>query len=353
MNDDNAAGPTRSFTVRLKGSGTRFEVPAGETVLDAALRQGIVLPYSCRSGSCATCKGRVVSGEVDYGEYQEQALTAAEREQGYALLCQAQPRSDLEVEARELSVVEEIEIKLLPCRVVGMALVAHDVMELRVQLPQNQRFHYLPGQYIDLLMRDGRRRSFSIANPPDEEGTLELHIRRVPDGYFTNYVFEGMKERDLLRFEGPLGTFFLRDDEDGERPLILVAGGTGFAPIKAILEHAFDEGLRRPVHFFWGVRALRDLYMRELVESWQRRYDNFTFTPVLSEPRDDDAWSGATGWVHEAVTRCYPDLSGYQVYASGPPPMIQALKGSFLAHGLSEDQLYYDSFEFAHDDVAS
>jgi len=347
MNDHNSAAPLPTYTVRLKGSGTEFEVLGGETVLDAALRQGVVLPYSCRTGTCATCKGRLVAGTVDYGEYQEQALTAAEREQGYALLCQAQPLSDLEVEAREVAVAEEIEIKLLPCRVVAMTPVTHDVMELRIMLPQNQRFHYLPGQYIDLLMRDGRRRSFSIANPPDEEGILELHVRRVPDGYFTNYIFEGMKERDLLRFQGPLGTFFLRDGDE-RRPLIFVAGGTGFAPIKAIVEHAFDEGIRRPMHLFWGVRAVRDLYMRELVESWQQCHESFTFTPVLSEP-DDDQWPGDTGWVHEAVTLRYPDLSGHQVYASGPPPMIEALKKSFPEHGLPEDQLFYDSFEFSYD----
>jgi len=348
MSDDSTAGSHRPFTVRLKASGTEFEVLAGETVLDAALRQRIVLPYSCRTGSCATCKGRLVSGEVDYGHYQEQALTAAERARGYALLCQAQPLSDLEVEAREVAVAEEIEIKVLPCRVVAMEPLTHDVMEVRLKLPQNQRFPYLPGQYIDLLMRDGRRRSFSIANPPGEEGVLQLHVRRVPDGYFTNYIFEGMKERDLLRFQGPLGTFFLRDGE-GSRPLIFVAGGTGFAPIKAILEHAFAEDIRRPMHLFWGARAARDLYMSELVESWSQRYEPFAFTPVLSEPRDEDQWSGDTGLVHEAVTRQYPDLSGFQVYASGPPPMIEALKKSFPEYGLPEDELFYDSFEFSYD----
>lgn len=352
MSDDSSAGHSRSFSVRLTGSGTEFEVSPGETVLDAALRQGIVLPYSCRTGSCATCKGRLVSGTVDYGDYQEQALPGAEREQGYALLCQAEPLSDLEVEAREIAAAEEIEIKQLPCRVVAMTPIAHDVMQIRVQLPRNQRFHYLPGQYIDLLMRDGRRRSFSIANPPDEAGELELHVRRVPDGYFTNYIFEGMKERDLLRFQGPMGTFFLRDGDE-QRPLIFVAGGTGFAPIKAILEHAFAEEIRRPMHMFWGARGARDLYMRELVESWQARHDNFEFTPVLSEPGDQDQWSGDTGWVHEAVARYYPDLSGYQVYASGPPPMIEALHRAFPEHGLPEDQLFYDSFEFSYDAPSS
>lgn len=335
------------YKVRLTASGTEFEVRVGETVLDAALRQGVVLPYSCRTGSCATCKGRVVSGEFEHGEPHEQALSAAERERGCTLLCQALPLSDLQVEAREVAFSQEIEIKLLPCRVVGLIPIAHDVMELKLKLPQNQRFNYLPGQYIDLLMRDGRRRSFSIANPPGEEGILELHVRRVPDGYFTNYVFDGLRERDLLRFQGPMGTFFLRD-EAADTPLIFVAGGTGLAPIKAILEHAFAEDVRRPMHLFWGVRSVRDLYMRDLVESW-RRHDNFQFTPVLSEPVAGDDWDGETGWVHDSVTRYHPDLSPYQLYASGPPPMIEAMKKSFVAHGLPEDQLFYDSFEFSYD----
>ena len=348
MNDHSNAGTPQTFTVRLKGSGTEFAVRSGETVLDAALRQGVVLPYSCRTGSCATCKGRVLCGEFSHGEIQEQALSAAEQGKGYTLLCQTQALSDLEVEAREVAFSQEIEIKLLPCRVVALTRIAHDVMEMKIKLPQNQRFSYLPGQYVDLLMRDGRRRSFSIANPPGEEGILELHVRRVPDGYFTNYVFEGLRERDLLRFQGPMGTFFLRDP-DGESPLIFVAGGTGFAPVKAILQHALAAGTRRQIHLFWGVRSVRDLYMHELVESWRSKHENFDFTPVLSEPAADDDWQGGTGWVHDAVIRRYPDLSPFDVYASGPPPMIEALKKSFAAHGLPEDRLLYDSFEFSYD----
>lgn len=351
MTDDSTSGDSPPFTVRLSGSGTEFEVFENEKILDAALRQGIVLPYSCRTGSCATCKGRVVSGQLEHGEYQAQALAPSERDNGYALLCQAHAHSDLEIEAREVEFSGEIEIKQLPCRVVDLEPIAHDVMRMRIKLPQNQRFHYLAGQYIDLLTRDGRRRSFSIANPPDDEGILELHVRRVPDGYLTNYVFDGMRERDLLRFQGPLGTFFLRAGDD--RPLIFVAGGTGFAPIKAILEQAFDEGVTRPMHFFWGVRAVRDLYMHELVESWRRQYPHFEFTPVLSEPAVDEDWSGETGWVHEAVVNRYPDLSGYQIYASGPPPMIEALRGLFPKHGLPGDQLFFDSFEFAYDTPTS
>lgn len=349
MNDHSNADNPESFSVRLTGSGTEFMVDAGETVLDAALHQGIILPYSCRTGSCATCKGRVLAGRVDYGAYHDQALSAAERDQGYALLCQARPLTDLEVAAREVAIADEIEIKQLPCRVVAMTALSHDVMELRIKLPQNQRFHYLAGQYIDLLLRDGRRRSFSIANAPDEAGILELHVRRVADGYFTNYIFEGMRERELLRFQGPLGTFFLRDTETPDEPLIVVAGGTGFAPVKAMLEHAFAQDGKPPIHLFWGVRAERDLYMRELVDYWQQRHDHFRFTPVLSEPSAEDRWEGEHGWVHEAVTRHYPDLSRQQVYASGPPPMIEALRAAFADRGLAVERLFYDSFEFSYD----
>jgi CDP-4-dehydro-6-deoxyglucose reductase len=333
--------------VKLQSSGKQFIVRDDETILDAALRQGIVLPYSCRTGSCGTCKARIVSGSVDHGDYDADALSEQERQDGMALLCQSRAESDLEVDARELLAAEEIQIRMLPCRVVRLERLAHDVMGVHLKLPQNQSFNFLPGQYIDILLRDGRRRSFSIANPPGEHEILELHIRRVPDGHFTSHVFESMKEGDLLRFQGPLGTFFLRDD--ARRPLLLMAGGTGMAPIKAIIEGAFREAARLPMHLFWGVRARRDLYMADELEAWRRSHDNFQYTVALSEPAAEDAWDGRRGWVHEALLERYPDLEDYDVYASGPPPMIDAARAAFSRHGLPADQLFYDSFEFAAD----
>jgi len=335
------------FKVRLEPAGKEFTTEGKETVLEAAMRHGIILPYSCRNGACATCKGRILSGSVDYGEYEAHALSDDERAAGMALFCQAVPLEDVAIEAREISAAEGIVIKTLPCRVVRMEKLSHDVMALDLKLPEGERLQYLPGQYVDILLRDGNRRSFSLASAPRDDALLQLHIRHVPGGHFSGHVFTKMKERDLLRFRGPLGTFFLR--RESERPVILMAGGTGFAPIKAILEHALASGIDRPMHLFWGARARRDLYLHELALSWAGAHDQFRYTPVLSEPAPDDRWDGRGGWVHEAVVEDYPDLRDYEIYASGPPPMVEAGKQAFMQHGLAEDRYFHDSFEFAHD----
>ena len=335
------------FRVRLEPAGKEFTIEDKETVLEAAMRHGIILPYSCRNGACATCKGRILSGSVDYGEYEAHALSDEERAAGMALFCQAVPLEDVVIEAREISAAEGIVIKTLPCRVVKMEKLSHDVMALDLKLPEGERLQYLPGQYVDILLRDGNRRSFSLASALRDDALLQLHIRHVPGGHFSGHVFTGMKERDLLRFRGPLGTFFLR--RESERPVILMAGGTGFAPIKAILEHALASGIDRPMHLFWGARARRDLYLHELALSWAGSHDRFRYTPVLSEPAPEDRWDGRGGWVHEAVVEDYPDLREHEIYASGPPPMVEAGKQVFMQHGLAEDRYFHDSFEFAHD----
>lgn len=335
-----------TFKVRIEPSGHEFTVAEQETVLEGALRHGYTLPYSCRNGSCGTCKGRLLAGAIDYGRYEAKALSSQERAAGLALFCQAVPRSDIVIQARELVAVAGITIKTLPARVMKMERAADDVMVLSLKLPANQRLQFLAGQYVDVLLKDNQRRSFSLANPPLEDEFLQLHIRRVPNGLFTTQVFTQMKEKDLLRLRGPMGTFFLREDSD--RPVILVGGGTGFAPIKGILEHAFLRDISRPLHFYWGVRAKRDLYMHALPQMWARTHANFRYTPVLSEPRPEDGWDGRTGWVHEAVLADYPDLSRHEIYASGPPPMIDAIKQAFLVRGLTPDRLFFDSFEFAH-----
>jgi CDP-4-dehydro-6-deoxyglucose reductase, E3 len=342
---------TTLFQVKVEPSGHGFTAKEGETVLQAALREGILLPYSCRTGSCGTCKGTVLSGAVEHGEYDAKALSDDERAAGKALFCQAKPISPLLIKIREVVAPKDVAVKLLPARIVKLERAADDVMVMQLKLPQHERLDFLAGQYIDILLRDGQRRSFSIANPPPAD-TIELHIRHVVNGQFTGQVFTQLKEKDLLRFRGPLGMFFLRDEEAGpdaaRRPIIFVAGGTGFAPIKAMVLDAIARGLKRPMHLYWGARTPRDLYMNALAQSWTSLLSDFRYTPVLSHLPLGEPWGGRTGWPHEAVLADYPDLSGHDVYASGPPPMIDAIRASFFARGLAEERLHYDSFEFAH-----
>ncbi|MCR4301845.1 MAG: CDP-6-deoxy-delta-3,4-glucoseen reductase [Sulfuricaulis sp.] len=335
-----------TFKIRNKSSGREFIAEKLETVLAAALRQGVMLPYSCRNGACGTCKGKLISGKVDYGTYEAKAMSVAEKENGYALFCQARPLSNLVIEAKEIAVAKDIPIRIMPARVVQMEKLAEDVMRLSLKLAEGQRLQFLAGQYIDILLSGNQRRSFSLATSPLSDEMLQLHIRHVPGGYYTDHVFSKMKEKDLLRFQGPFGVFFLR--EDSERPAILIAGGTGFAPIKGMLEYAFAQGIKRPLHLYWGVRAKSDLYLQNLPAMWAKEHKNFKFTPVLSEPKPEDHWNGRQGWVHEAVAGDHPDLSQHEVYASGPPPMIDAIKGMVKKHRLPEDRLFFDSFEFAH-----
>ena len=335
------------FQVTNQSTGRKFSVQPDETILDSILRQGFAVPYSCRNGTCAACKASLISGKVVYDEYDKSALSDTEVAAGSVLLCRAHPTEDLEILASEISMLSSMHIQKLPCRVQALNPLAHDVMEVKLVLPRETTFDYLPGQYIDIMMRDGKRRGFSIANSLGSD-VIDLHVRYVPKGRFTTHIFQSMKLRDVLRFEGPLGTFFLRKDSD--RPIIFIAGGTGFAPLNAILEDIFSSQISRPMHFFWGARAYRDLYMHELVNKWSEQYASvFKFTPVLSEPSQEDNWEGETGWVHESVLRHYPDLADYEVYACGPPPMIDVIRTTFPAHNLNPDNLFYDSFEFSTD----
>ncbi|MBD3619472.1 MAG: CDP-6-deoxy-delta-3,4-glucoseen reductase [Chromatiales bacterium] len=336
-----------SFIVTIQPSGHQFTCEDDETVLDAALRQGYALPYGCRNGACGSCLGRLLQGEVDYGAVKPPAINEKEIAEGKALFCQALPLSDLEIEVREIGAAKDIVIKTLPVRVIGLNRLNHDVMEMRLKLPATERLQFLAGQYIDILLKDGRRRSFSLANAPHQDEYLELHLRHVPGGDFTDHVFNEMKEKALLRIEGPLGSFFLR--EDSERPVILVAGGTGFAPIKGIIEHAIAHGDTRPMILYWGARAREDLYLNDLAQDWADAHANISYVPVLSEPGADDAWEGRSGFVHEAVVADHPDLAGFDVYMAGPPPMIQAARAAFGERGLPDEQLYYDSFDYSAD----
>jgi len=330
-------------TVTVQPKGLRFGVEAGETVLAAALRQGIVLSYGCRNGACGSCKGKIVSGTVDYGVYQKKALPEEERAQGRALFCQAKPLGDLVIEARVVGTAGEIPARILPCRVQKLERVTDDVMLLQLKLPANERLQFLAGQYLEFLLKDGARRSFSMANAPHDDAFLELHVRHVPGGHFTDHVFGKMKERDILRLEGPHGTFFLR--EDSPKPVLFVASGTGFAPIKSILEAAFHKGIARPMALYWGGRRPKDLYLNGLAAKWADEHPNFKYVPVVSEALAEDGWRGRTGFVHRAAMEDLPDLSGHQVYACGVPIMVESAKKDFTTLcRLPEHEFYYDSF---------
>jgi CDP-4-dehydro-6-deoxyglucose reductase len=330
-------------TVTLQPSGHQFQVEEGEAVLAAALRQGFVLPYGCKNGACGSCKGRILSGDVDYGVYQPKALTDEEKAQGKALFCQAKPLSDLVLEARTIGAAKDILVKKLPCRVQKLERLSEDAMLLQLKLPANEKLVFLAGQYIEFILKDGTRRSFSMANAPHDAEFVELHVRHVAGGQFTDHVFNKMKERDILRCEGPLGTFFLREESD--KPIVFVASGTGFAPIKAVIEHMFHKEIARPATLYWGGRRPKDLYMNALAEKWAAEHPGFKYVPVVSNAEPADGWQGRTGFVHRAVMQDFPDLSGHQVYACGVPIMVDSAKKDFIAScKLPEEEFYADSF---------
>ena len=332
-----------TLQISIRPSDHTFGCEPGETVLQAAMRADLMIPYGCRNGACGTCKGRILAGDVDFGAHQPSTLTDDEKRKGLALFCVACPRTDIVIEVREVRRAGDIQIKRLPCRIESIDRPAPDVAIVKLKLPVNERLQYLAGQYIDFLLKDGHRRSFSIATPPHADELLELHIRHTPGGFFTDPLFTTYKGREILRFEGPLGTFYLRETSD--KPVIFVAGGTGFAPIKAMAEHCFHAGIDRQMVLYWGVRSLADLYMRELPSRWQQEHGNFTFIPVLSDPRPEDRWTGRTGLVHQAVLDDFDDLGGFEVYACGAPGMTDIARKTFVEErGLPEDEFYCDAF---------
>jgi CDP-4-dehydro-6-deoxyglucose reductase len=340
-----------SLTVTLKPAERSFTVERDERILAAAIRQGIGLPYGCRDGACGSCKSRLLEGRVIHGAHQSKALSPAEEEAGWVLTCCATPVTDCVVEARNVPGAGDFPILKLPSRVLSIERPAPDVALLKMQLPANQNLQYRAGQYVEFILRDGARRSYSMANAPHLLGTppcIELHIRHMPGGKFTDQVFSTLKEKDILRLEGPYGSFFLR--EESAKPMVLLASGTGFAPIKALVEHMELKGITRPAVLYWGCRSRADLYLDAWAQAAAARLPNLRYVPVLSEPRAEDAWTGRTGFVHEAVMADLPDLSGHQVYACGAPVMVDAARRDFSARcGLPEDEFFADSFTSAAD----
>ncbi|WP_406622752.1 CDP-6-deoxy-delta-3,4-glucoseen reductase [Acidovorax sp. SDU_ACID1] len=335
-----------AFQITVQPSGRAFEAQAGEAILAAAIRGGVGLPYGCKDGACGSCKCKKLSGSVEHGEHQSKALSAEEETAGYVLTCCARPLSDVVLESRQVTDESAYPIKKLPVRVASLTRASHDVMQVRLQLPAADTFRYHAGQYIEFILRDGARRAYSMANAPHTQESapgVELHIRHMPGGRFTEHVFGAMKEKEILRVEGPFGSFFLREDSD--KPLVLLASGTGFAPIKALIEHMQHKGTARPATLYWGGRRPADLYMDGWIRERLAEMPQLRYVPVVSDALPEDGWTGRTGFVHRAVIEDFADLSGHQVYACGAPIVVDSARAAYSAErGLPPDEFYADAF---------
>lgn len=340
-----------TFKVTVQPAGLSFDVARDEPILAAAIRAGVGMPYGCRDGACGSCKSRLIEGRVIHGAHQLRTLPREEEDAGWILTCCATPQTDCVVQARTVAGAGEYPVQKMPARVASLQRPAPDVMLMKLQLPATVALKYRAGQYVEFILRDGSRRSYSMANAPENLGEppmVELHLRHMPGGKFTDHVFGAMKEKEILRVEGPLGSFFLREDSDA--PIVLLASGTGFAPIKAIVEHMRAKGLARPTVLYWGCRRKADLYLHDWVLEAATALPWLRYVPVLSEAAPEDAWTGRTGLVHEAVMADLPDLSAHQVYACGAPVMVESAQRDFVARcGLGEDQFFADSFTSERD----
>lgn len=335
-----------AFQITVQPSGRAFETQAGESILAAAIRSGVGMPYGCKDGACGSCKCKKLSGSVAHGEHQHKALSAEEEAAGYVLTCCARPLTDVVLESRQVTDESSYPIKKLPVRVSTLTRASHDVMQVRLQLPAADTFRYHAGQYIEFILRDGSRRAYSMANAPHTQEAapgMDLHIRHMPGGRFTDHVFGAMKEKEILRIEGPFGSFFLREDSD--KPLVFLASGTGFAPIKALIEHMQHKGITRPVTLYWGGRRPADLYMDAWIRDRLAEMPHLRYVPVVSDALPEDGWTGRTGFVHRAVMEDFADLSGHQVYACGAPIVVDSARAAYSAErGLPPDEFYADAF---------
>jgi CDP-4-dehydro-6-deoxyglucose reductase len=337
-----------TFTVTVEPSGTAFSAKTDETLLAAGIRQGVGLPYGCKDGACGSCKCKMVSGQVVHANFQRKALSVEDEAANFVLTCCATAQSDIVLESRQVTPAGALPIKKMPTRVSSLVKKSADVVVMHLQLPANDAFTFRAGQYIEFILRDGARRSYSMANAPHLGPGLEMHIRHMPGGRFTDLVFGSMKEKDILRIEGPFGSFFLREDSD--KPMVFVASGTGFAPLKALLEHMQHCGITRATTLYWGGRRPSDLYMDDWVRAQLADMSHVRYVPVVSDALPEDEWTGRTGFVHLAVLQDFPDLSGHQVYACGAPIVVESARRDFSAQaGLPEDAFFADSFTSAAD----
>lgn len=335
-----------TFQITVEPSGRQFSASGQETILAAAIHAGVGLPYGCKDGACGSCKCKKLSGEVTHDAYSENALSEAELAAGLILTCRATATSDVVLESRQVTGANAFPIKKMPVRVNALEKLSHDVMRVQLQLPAHTAFQFHAGQYLEFILRDGSRRAYSMATPPHVAANtpaIELHIRHMPGGKFTDHVFGAMKEKEILRAEGPFGSFFLREDSD--KPMVFLASGTGFAPIKALLEHMQHKVMTRPVSLYWGGRRPEDLYMDAWLKELSTSMPNLSYVPVISDALPEDHWSGRTGYVHQAVLDDFADLSGHEVYACGAPVVVDAARSSYTSQrGLPEECFFADAF---------
>ena len=336
--------------ISIANSSRSFQAAADRPLLEAATDAALNLPHSCKGGNCGACKARLVRGEIDYPNGKPLGLSDAEIAEGLILLCQAHARTDLCIETFEMRAADTATTKRLPCRIERAVPLSHDVMGLYLRLPIAEEFTFEAGQYIDILLPGGRRRSFSIASPPHEPKPLELHVRRIAGGEFSDRLFHEDMRAALLSIEGPLGSFTYRPHASDPPRMLLIGGGTGIAPLLSILRHLIENGIERDMRLYWGVRNEQDLYAQATLEQLSRRAASFTYVPVLSEPSPE--WRGRSGWVHEAALQDIDDLEAIEVYAAGPPAMIAAIQREYDSRGSAKKRLYYDSFDPASDTLA-
>lgn len=333
-----------TFQVDIQPSGHTYTLDVDKSILDGALADGLMLKHSCREGTCGSCKCKVVSGSVDHDNSSLEVLSEAERAEGMVLACRARATSDLVIDAPEVGELRGICVQETAARVGSIDKVSGDVAIVRLMLPPSgPEFRYYPGQYIDVQLKDGTRRSYSMATRVAVDNQLELHIRHMPSGKFSGYVFEAMKPREMVKLAGPYGSFYLRDSE---RPMIFLASGTGFAPIQALLEQLRERGdNHRPVYLYWGGRQRQDLYRHQQLLEWEAEHPWLHYTPVLSEPTPECAWQGATGFVHQQVIKDFQSLRDYEVYACGAPIVVDSARRDYVGQlGLAAEHFYADAF---------
>lgn len=344
------------FQVNVQPSGRQFEVQQDETVLEAGIRLGIGLPYGCKDGACGSCKCKKISGEITHKPYQASAMSAEEAAQGHVLTCRAVPESDLVLESRQVTSEGAYPVRKMPVRVVALQPLSADVMQLTLQLPANAPLQYHAGQYIDFLLADGQRRSYSMATAPHQIDPalpkVELHIRHMPGGKFTDHVFSAMKEKEILRIEGPFGSFFLRDDSAA--PILFLASGTGFAPVKAMLEQLAHAGSQRQVTLYWGARRPVDVYMHQWMQDYCKAHPQVRYIPVISDALPQDQWTGRSGLALDAMLQDVPDMRQHQLYVCGVPAMVHAAHAKCISQAhLPEEAFFADAFTSLKDKIAA